>query len=251
MSRPQKNNAEYFSHDVWMRDHRKVRMVRTKHWNEWYAIFCMMLEVLADSEWFVIHLDDVQMELLSNDFMIDIEDMKSIIETLKRVWLIQQEWSTIYNENLIERMQPLMKKRELMRDKYEQQNSKKKWSWPPWKSTKPKMTQEQFEQFWTAYPVKQWRKKVMEKFLKLDPSLFESIMSWITKHSKWKKWKEWFVPMPETFINQERWNDEITEFISHDTAHDNKQWQSFWTYPKKNSANQGKESTTWTSDLIV
>lgn len=248
MSRPQKNNAEYFSHDVGMRDHRKVRMVRAKHWNEWYAIFCMMLEVLADSEGFVIHIDDIQMELLSNDFMIDIENMKKIIETLKRVWLIQYEWNTIFNENLIERMQPLLKKRELMRDRYDQQNSRKKWSWPPGKPTKPKMTQEQFETFWGKYPLKNWKKKVNEKFLKLDQALFDVIMSWITKHSKWKKRKEWFVMMPETYINQERWNDEVPEFIPKETPHAR---SSIWFNKGQNASSQGKESTTWSSDLIV
>lgn len=253
MPRPQKNNAEYFSHDVSMRDHRKIRMIRSKFWNEWYAVFCMMLEVLADSEWFIIEIDEIQIELLSNDFMIDPERLKQIIQEFEKLWLMQKDWSQLLNINLIERMQPLMKKREIMRERYwKQQSSSKstKVEGKPPGETKPKMTQEQFEQFWSKYPVKQWKKKAEEKFLKIKPELFQSIMNSIDRHAKGEKWSKWFIPMPETFINQERWNDEVPEFTS--SQWNNGSNNSPWSYPKKTSeVQQWKESTQWSADLIV
>ncbi len=46
------------------------------------------------------------------------------------------------------------------------------------------MTKEQFEIFWTAYPLKEDKKKAKEKFLKLDTTLFEKIMQGIETHKK-------------------------------------------------------------------
>lgn len=50
MARPQKNNADYFSHDNSMRNNRKIKALRTKHGVFGYGVWCMLLEYLTSCE---------------------------------------------------------------------------------------------------------------------------------------------------------------------------------------------------------
>lgn len=238
MARPQKNNADYFSHDTSMRNHRKIKLVRSRFWNEWFAVFVMMLEVLTDCEGFMMMFEWYEIEMIAQDFMIDQEKLTKIIWFMVEIWLFQklQSWM-IYNQHLIDRMKPLLNKRSLMRSKYEEKEQKQSPPPKPPKNPPPpstKMTLEQFELFWTKYPKKSWKKKVEEKFLKLDWKMFDVIMKWIDNHSKWKSRQTWFVLNPETFINQERRNDEVPPF----------------NQPKQN-ATAWKSSEEWTFDFAV
>ena len=54
MARPKKNNADYFSHDADMRNHRKMKAIRAKFGLEGYAIWNMVLEVLSNAELFIV-----------------------------------------------------------------------------------------------------------------------------------------------------------------------------------------------------
>ncbi len=74
-----------------------------------------------------------------------------------------------------------------------------------------------FNDFWNMYPRKEGRKTVELKYTKLlatSPELQTKIMDSLTKHIeiKWKDTERKFIPMPLTWINQERWNDEIEGF---------------------------------------
>jgi len=46
MARPIKLNADYFSHDAGMRNHRKIKSVRQKFGINGYGIWCMLIEYL-------------------------------------------------------------------------------------------------------------------------------------------------------------------------------------------------------------
>lgn len=86
MARPQKNNADFFSHDSDMRNSRKIRIVRKRFGNEGYAVFCMCIEVLADSENFRLYLDDeIEKEMLCDDFGIDSEKFDEILDYFLRL----------------------------------------------------------------------------------------------------------------------------------------------------------------------
>lgn len=202
-----------------------------------------MLEVLADSEWFKISTDWIELDLLTQDLWISIERFNEMNDLFKQLWLMQYDEEYIYNQNLIERMQPLLKKREVMRKRYESQGQPNQ---PPTREAKketPKMTEEQFEFFWSKYPVKEWKKKVKDKFLKLNPKLFDTIIAGIDKHAKGKKRQQWFITMPETFINQERRNDEVPEFINTPKNNEPSNGQNWRT--------QSKVSTSWTADEVI
>ena len=72
-----------------------------------------------------------------------------------------------------------------------------------------------FEKFWKVYPKKQGKRVAYLKFKKINPSqgLFEKIMTGLEaqkKSQQWQKDEGQFIPLPSTWLNGERWNDEIT-----------------------------------------
>lgn len=83
---------------------------------------------------------------------------------------------------------------------------------------------ENFEKFWKAYPRKIAKKKAESIFRRIDPLLFDTIMAgldkWI-KTDQWKKNNGQFIPHPTTWLNQERWNDEIEIKTSIGSKYDN------------------------------
>ena len=75
-----------------------------------------------------------------------------------------------------------------------------------------KEDEENFEKFWTEYPKKIAKKEAKKAFIKVCPIDETQLMIGL---SKWKKSEQWtkdkgrFIPHPTTWLNQERWNDEV------------------------------------------
>ncbi len=67
-----------------------------------------------------------------------------------------------------------------------------------------------FNNFWKEYPRKENKKKAQEiwKSKNLDKK-FNEIISFISKAKKTDRWKQGIVPHPTTFLNGERWEDEL------------------------------------------
>ena len=112
MARPKKNNADYFSHDVWMRNHRKIIALRKKYGLTWYAIYCMLLEHIWSCDFFIAKWDEVEQEIVAWDFWVSVAEMNEIMSFCGRLNLIQIEWNTIKCESLTERLVDLVVKRE-------------------------------------------------------------------------------------------------------------------------------------------
>src|SRR3990167_238199 len=72
--------------------------------------------------------------------------------------------------------------------------------------------EENFEKFWTEYPKKIAKKEAKKVFIKVCPIDKTELMAGL---AKWKKSEQWtkdkgrFIPHPTTWLNQERWNDEV------------------------------------------
>ncbi len=74
------------------------------------------------------------------------------------------------------------------------------------------MTEHDFEIFWQEYPKKISKKKASEKFLKLKCDLLPTILEALKKQKASSAWQEnggQFVPHPATWLNGERWEDDI------------------------------------------
>lgn len=239
MARPRKNNADWFSHDTDLRDNLKIKAVRAKYWLEGYAIFVMLLEVLADADNFILEENDFQVEMLAGDFRIDSAILAEMIEYIVNIWLLQRENWKLFSKHLIERMEALLNKRNNMRSVYQKKvpATETPEIIQKLEPKEEKMSEEDFEAFWKEYPVKEEKKKSREKFLKLPKALFPIIIQSIALNkTKNEKWLKGFIKQPTTWINGECWNDEIASVL-----------------PSKNSANgqQGKVSTDWHADMIV
>lgn len=257
MARPRKNNADWFSHDTSMRDSLKVKTIRTKFGLEWYAVFVMTLEVLADAENFQLEDNDFQVEMLAGDFRLDPEKLKEFLTYFKSIWILQSKNWKIFSEHLIERMTPLLSKRENMRQKHQDKTTA--WSdeasppEPPKEASKPPkkelMTDEDFESFWKIYPKKLERAKSIEKFKKIERSMLDTILEAVKLQkntASWKKQDGQFVPYPTTWLNWQRWNDDPASLDLNTTTNG----KVFW-HTGKAPSNQGRVSKTWHADLVV
>lgn len=70
-----------------------------------------------------------------------------------------------------------------------------------------------FEQFWNQYPRKQGKQPALKAWKKLKPSpdLIQDIFNNIgdkLSAGEWNSERKEFIPLPATYLNGERWNDE-------------------------------------------
>lgn len=66
-----------------------------------------------------------------------------------------------------------------------------------------------FDSFWIKYPKKIAKEKCRAKFNKLSTSDKDKILSTLDTYVKYKPFKDYTHPNPETYLNQERWKDEV------------------------------------------
>ena len=69
-----------------------------------------------------------------------------------------------------------------------------------------------FNKFWEIYPHKVGKKKAMEAWnkIKQDDGSIERILEALKEQKETKQWQNHrFIPHPATWLNQERWNDEV------------------------------------------
>ena len=86
-----------------------------------------------------------------------------------------------------------------------------------------------FELFWSAYPNKKSKKAAFEKFKRIDfkKTSFESIMISLEKQKQsddWTKNGGQYVPMPQTWIFNERWTDEVQAPVQQQHTDVNDYW---------------------------
>lgn len=116
MARPNKNSADYFSHDCDMRNDIKIKALRRKFGNNGYAIWCFILETLTDSEDFYADYTEISQELMAADFDISVEELQSVITFCIRLNLLQlTDDNRLYSEAHQRRFERMIVKREKRR----------------------------------------------------------------------------------------------------------------------------------------
>ena len=97
----QKNNdnggADYFSHDIDMRNDIKVKALRRKFSHPGYAVWCFMLEYLTDCTNFEFDYNEVSQELLASDFDVPVAELREIIDYSVKIGLLQHEDGKIFS----------------------------------------------------------------------------------------------------------------------------------------------------------
>jgi len=77
------------------------------------------------------------------------------------------------------------------------------------KKVRKKEINKDFELFWNAYPKKIGKKKVEDKFNSIDFPI-DKILKNIELQKQSDQWQtQQYIPNPETYLNQERWEDEV------------------------------------------
>jgi hypothetical protein len=79
----------------------------------------------------------------------------------------------------------------------------------------PNPREARFEEFWIKYPKKVGKGAAEKAFDKIRPTeqVFERMITAIEKQknsAQWKKDNGQYIPNPATWLNQQRWEDEIT-----------------------------------------
>jgi len=77
----------------------------------------------------------------------------------------------------------------------------------------PAQQEEAFGAFWTAYPNKKAKPAALKAFTKLKPdtALLDEMLKAIATQKQWAQWQKdngQYIPMPSTWLNQRRWEDE-------------------------------------------
>lgn len=111
MSRPRKNNADYFTHDNDMRNDEKIKAVRHKFGLPGYAVWCMILEKLCKADNFELSLTKTSLELISGDFEIEKGLLQQIIDYFIEIDLLQRKESILSSFELKNRFSGLLSKR--------------------------------------------------------------------------------------------------------------------------------------------
>lgn len=75
-----------------------------------------------------------------------------------------------------------------------------------------------FSMFWSAYPKKVAKQKAIRAFCKIkaDLPLVERIIADVENRKTTEQWKKdgmAYVPHPATYLNDRRWEDEITPIV--------------------------------------
>jgi hypothetical protein len=126
MARPIKEGADYFPHDVHLRNDNRILAVRRKYGIEGYALYCLLLETAAGLEGFDLKISfpkilseeiSLEIELLSGEFGVDPQRLQEILKYFSFLGLIKpSEEGTIFIPYLKERLEPLEQKRRRQRE---------------------------------------------------------------------------------------------------------------------------------------
>ena len=77
---------------------------------------------------------------------------------------------------------------------------------------------QRFDKFWEIYPKKKDKAKARKKWLKLKPDdeMFNKIITAVKEQAQSDQWQKddgQYIPYPSTWLNGERWNDEIKKAV--------------------------------------
>jgi len=121
MARPKKNYCDYFPHDRDMRNHRKVKAIRTKFGPIGYAIWSMTLEYLTGIDGNVFEYSDVEFELMAGDFGVSATEIRDVVDYCIKLDMLFNNNDFINSESLDERLKPVYEKRGTNKDKSKKQ----------------------------------------------------------------------------------------------------------------------------------
>ncbi len=236
MARPIKNYCDYFPHDRDMRNHRKVKAIRTKFGVNGYAIWSMTLEYLTGIDANVCEYSDVEFELMAGDFGVSATEIRDVIDYCLKLEMLFINNGFINSESLDERLKPVYEKRGKSKDNSKKQqrvngkfvnnntvgNGVSATEMPQSKVNKSKVKEKElnitFDCFWDLYDKKVGDKdKLIKKWESLNDDDRKNIIEYLPKYKLVQNDKK-YRKDPQTFLNNKSWLDELVGFEEQKSA---------------------------------
>lgn len=104
-----------------MRNHRKLKAIRTKFGITGYAIWSMILEYLTGIDGNEFEYSDTEIELIAGDFGVSDTEIRNIIDYCIKLELLFQKNGFIHSESLDERLLSVYEKRNRSKNKSSKQ----------------------------------------------------------------------------------------------------------------------------------
>ena len=76
----------------------------------------------------------------------------------------------------------------------------------------------EFNTFWANYPRRQAKKDALRAWSKIKPPISD-VLKALEWQKRSKQWLDGFIPLPATYINGERWNDEPAKPVISAASH--------------------------------
>lgn len=221
-----KNNADWFSHDADASSDEKLVYLESTFGHMGYAVYFKFLECMTRSGGFRLQWNDIKKAIYASKFNISVTEMDRFITECCRqeVKAFEIDDGFIFSPGLIKRLEPLLAKREYNRQKYQEQKqdveekqnddsiSVTEMTQSKVKESKGNIYTSNFEFFWEAYPKKVGKGAAFKAYknIKQPRPTLSTILESVEAHQKTEQWKnKQFIPNPQTWLNQRRWEDEI------------------------------------------
>jgi len=232
--RTKREGADYFSHDSDASSDEKIIYLESLFGHKGYAVYFKLLERMVRAYNFEIEWNDIKKAIYASELHISVTEIELIIFECcrKEIKAFEMKDGKLFSAGLKKRMQPLLDKRDYNRKKYEDskskqnnnlQNSETKKAISATEMTQSKVKESKgknniytsnFLKFWDHYPKKIGKGAAYKAYKNIGgtkPSLQEILLS-IDIHLKSEQWQnEKFIPHPATWLNQRRWEDEMSQ----------------------------------------
>ena len=119
MARPIKNNCDYFPHRTTMRNHRKIKALRSTFGQVLgYAFWSMFVEYLTEQDGIELENSEMEIEMFAGELGVSAAEIRSMIDyCIKIELLFLTEDNFIYSDSLNTELQPVFEKRNREKEK--------------------------------------------------------------------------------------------------------------------------------------
>lgn len=211
-----KNNTFYFTHDYNARNDYKMLSLLDSFGMEGIGVYWCVIEMLYEEDGYLLleDIDDVTKALRTNTTV-----LRGVINSK----LFKKDDKKFWSESVLRRLNVRKEKSEKARQsvskRYERTtNVNERIPSNTIKGKERKVKEINihplFSMFWDVYPRKQSKKEAINAFNKINPN-DELLNVMISSIDRWSRSEDWlkdggkFIPHPSTWLNQQRWEDEL------------------------------------------
>lgn len=215
-------DAYYFSHDSNARNDQRIMKLRMKYGMVGYGIYWSIIEILREQEDYSLNIKDVDSIVYE---LREPEEM--ILSVIKDFDLFVIKNNVFYSNSLKKRMRLREEKSDKARESararwnnkdkthtdkdanamrtHTERNAIKE------RKVKESIYMVDFIEFWNKYPKKTGKGAAFgawKKLSKTEKDKISDALDWQILSDQWTKDNGQFIPNPQTYLNQKRWDDE-------------------------------------------